>query len=384
MDMISKQDLTHLLEGRGDTPHVSIFLPTMRAGVETQQNTIRFKNLLREASQRLADGGMDKTEVDQLLAPARALVDDFDFWQHQADGLAVFVADDFFETYRVPIEFTELVTVEDHFHVKSLFPLFNIEGEFYVLALSQNEVRLLRGDRYRVHEIQLEDVPKSLADALGHETTEPQIQAHTGSRTARMDRSPIFHGQGAGEEDQKAEIRKFFNILDRGIQDFLGDKRSPLVLAGVDFLLPLYREVSDYQHIVETGVKGNPEELSAEELHDRAWDVVVEVFRAQRREVVERYNDLKGNDKASGKIDEVVPAAVDGRVDTLFVPRGVRRWGTFDSEQRILDQHDEQQPDSEDLLDLAAIHTFLNSGQVYAVAPEDMPDGGHVAAVFRY
>lgn len=384
MDMISKQQLTHLLERRGDAPHVSIFLPTVRAGQETQQNPIRFKNLLREASQMLVDGGMESADAEELLKPARALVDDYDFWQHQGDGLALFLADGFFETYRLPLEFSELAAVEDHFHVKSLFPLFNIEGEFFILALSQNDVRLLQGDRYRIHEIPLEDVPKSLADALGHDLTEPHIQAHTGSRTARMARAPIFHGQGGGEDDQKAEIRKFFHILDRGIQDFLAGGRAPLVLAGVDYLLPMYHEASDYQHIVEEGVSGNPDDLSAEELHDRAWEVVVKVFRGQRQEVVERYNDWKGNGKASAQLEDVVPAAVDGRVDTLFVPRGVRHWGSFDREQRILQHHDEQQAGSEDLLDLAAIHTFLNSGQVYAVAPDDMPDDSPVAAVFRY
>ncbi len=384
MDLISKQELNSLLEGRGDTPHVSIFLPTVRAGAETQQNPIRYKNLLREAHKRLVDKGVDDDAAAAMLRPARALVDDYDFWQHQEDGLAVFLADGFFRTYRLPIALKELAAVEDRFHVKSLFPLFNLEGEFFVLALSQNDVRLLRGDRFHVREVPLEDVPQSLADAIGYDLTEPHLQMHTGKRPANQNRAHIFHGQGAGEEDAKDEIRKFFHILDRGIQEFLGGGQAPLVLAGVDYLLPIYREATSYPHTVEGGVTGNPDGLSAQELHDRAWEVVEPVFRRQRSEALERYGSLKGTGRATGELDEVIPAALDGRVDTLFVPQGVRSWGSFDAEQRRIEHHDAQQPDSEDLLDLAAVHSFLNSGTVYAVPREEIPDGGQVAAVFRY
>lgn len=386
MDLISKQELTTLLEGRGDGPHVSIFLPTVRAGAETQQNPIRFKNLLREASTLLSERGLDNGNVDSLLEPARSLVDDFDFWQHQEEGLAVYLADGFFRTYRLPLAFNELATVEDRFHVKSLLPLFNVQGRFFVLALSQKIVRLLHGDRYRVWEVDLEDVPKSLADALGTDLTEPQVQVHTGSSAPQGQRSPVFHGQGAGEEDQKGEIRKFFNLLDKGIRDYLGSRKSPLVLAGVDYLLPLYREVSDYPHTLAEGVTGNPNELGADELHRRAWELVVPGLRRERGEAAERFGDLLGTGRASGQLQEVVPAAVDGRVETLFVPSGVRRWGRFDRDTRNVDYHEEQGPESEDLLDLAAVHAYLNGGTVYAVAPDEVPgDGnGEVAAVFRY
>jgi hypothetical protein len=384
MDLISRQELTTLLEGRGDNPHVSIFIPTVRAGAETQQNPIRFKNMLREAQNRLVDKGLEKDAAEAMLEPARALVEDFDFWQHQADGLAMFLADGFFRTYRLPLEFNELAAVEDRFHVKSLLPLFNVEAKFFVLGLSQNQVRLYQGDRYRLREVPLTDVPQSLADALGYDLTEPHLQMHTGGRAANASRSPIFHGQGAGEEDAKDEIRKFFHILDRGLHELLGGAHTPLVLAGVDYLLPIYREATSYAHTVDGGVSGNPEGWSPQELHAKAWEVVEPLFRQQRADSLEKYGSLKGTGRATGAVDEVVPAAVDGRVDTLFVPRGVRHWGRFDRDERRVEHHDEQRPDSEDLLDFAAVHTFLNSGKVYAVTPDEIPDGGEAAAIFRY
>lgn len=382
-ERVRREDVALLSTHRGG-PHVSLFLPTVRAGQETQQNPIRFKNLLRAAAARLGERGAGEAEVDDLLAPARELIDDYGFWQHQGDGLAVFLAHGFARLYRLPLAFTELAMVEDRFHLKSLFPLFADEGRFFVLALSQNDVRLLAGSRHEVREVPLVDVPKSLADALGHELTDNHLFSHTGGR-AQPGGGPVYHGQSANEENAKEEIRKFFSVLDRGVRDLLDDDgRSPLVLAGVEYLLPIYRELSSYPNVLAEGVRGNPDGLSAGELHRRAWGIVEERFRAVRRDAAARYGDLAGTGRASRRLDEVVPAAHDGRVDTLFVARGVRQWGRFDPASRQIDRHPDQRADSEDLLDRAAVETFVNSGTVHAVEPEEVPEGGPAAAIFRY
>jgi hypothetical protein len=46
-----------------------------------------------------------------------------------------------------------LVIVSERFHVKPLLPLLSGDGRFYVLALSQNEIRLLQGTRYSVEQV---------------------------------------------------------------------------------------------------------------------------------------------------------------------------------------------------------------------------------------
>jgi hypothetical protein len=389
-DSISKRELGELLEGAGGGPCVSIFLPTVRAGSETQQNPVRFKNLLREATHRLEERDLGDRALDELLAPARALVDDYDFWQHQEEGLAVFLAPGFFRTYRVPLGFKELAAVEDRFHLKSLLPLFNVRGRFFILALSQKQVRLLTGDRNEVREVDLEDVPTSLAEALGHDLTRPSLQHHIVNAAAGAGanagggRSAIFHGQGGGEEDHKAEIHRFFQILDNELSGYLGDRREPLVLAGVDYLRAIYREVSDRPQTLDEGVSGNPDDLDAAQLHAAAWEIVEPHLATRRKAAAERFHELLGSGRSEQKLAEVVPATVDGRVDTLFVASGVRRWGRFDADERKVERHGEQTTESEDLLDFAAVHTYMNGGTVYAVEPDEVPGGKDLAAVMRY
>ena len=156
------------------------------------------------------------------------------------------------------------------------------------------------------------------------------------------------------------------------------------MLAGVEYLLPLYRETSNYQHVVEEGITGNPEALKPEELQAKAWEIVEPIFLQEQQEAIDHYKELTPTGRTSNEVKEVVPAAYYGRVDQLFVAVGVRQWGSFNPDTSTIDIHPEQKPGDEDLLNAAAIQTLLNGGTVYAVEPEKVPDEAPLAAVFRY
>jgi hypothetical protein len=362
---------------------ISIFMPTHRAGEQIRQDPIRLKNLIREAQSRLTDTGLTSKETKELLKPVRELLRDDFFWQHQSDGLAIFSSAGLFRCYRLPLSFDELVVVTHRFHIKPLLPLLTSDGRFYILALSQNKVRLIEGTRYTASEIDLEDMPESLADTLRYDS-ERNLQLHTAAPVGKGEQSAIFHGHGAGTDDAKANILKYFRRIDASLTRLLRGESIPLILAGVDYLLPIYVKANTYPYLLDEGITGNPEELSIEELRNRAWAVTEPYFRKGRTEVLARYKQFSGMQQASSDLTKVVPASYNGQIEVLFVAVGVQSWGTFDSKKGQISLHKEVQPGDEDLLDFAAIHTLLNGGVVFAVAPEQMPDRANVAAVFRY
>lgn len=411
MTPLSRDQLEALLHTPDETC-LSIYLPTERKGAETQQNAIRFKNLVRDAERQLEEQGLERPEVEALIEPLRRVVDDHDFWQHQEDGLAVFRSPDRLETHLLPVRFSELAVVNDHFYLKPLFALFRGDGRFHILALSLHDVRLFSASRWSVEEIELgSEVPKSLSEVVGGEVEESHIQFHgvTGRTTKGSGGSPIYHGQGGGVDDTKPEITRFFHRVDRALGAYLRDRNAPVVLAGVEYLLPLYREASGLPHVLEEGIPGNPEKLRPEQLHERAWELVRPVLVARREKDAERFRELAAAGRASSSLDEVVPAAFDGRVETLFISAGERLLGRFDERTREVElaggssrlgasrdgaksesasaetQDDADARDGEDLLDLAAVQTFLNGGTVYALEGERLPEGSRpVAAIFRY
>lgn len=382
MDLLPREELEKLIEGCGG-PCVSIFLPTHRAGTETQQDPIRLKNLLEEAREDLLAKELRSTEADRILEPARELLADEVFWRYQSDGLAVFLSWDDFRYYRLPLHFEELTVVASRYHVKPVLPLLTGDGQFYVLALSQNEVRLLRATRYSVSEVELRDVPESLADVLKHDAPEKQLQFHTGTSGGRGGRAAVFHGHEAVDTKDYINLR-YFRQVDQGVREVLKGSRALLVLAGVEYLLPIYREVSTYPHLVEEGVTGNPEGLSEEEVHRQAWAIVRPHFLEARREAVARYEQLAGTGRTSNDLREIVPAAYYGRVDVLFAAAGSRQWGVFDPGTGEAELHEEAEFGDGDLLDFAAVQTLLTKGTVYVLDPEDVPGGAVTASVFRY
>jgi hypothetical protein len=382
MDLLNKDEIGGLIDERGNLC-VSMFLPTHRSGPETRQDPIRLKNLLRQAEERLRNNGLRRADAKTFLEPARKLLDDRVFWQHQSDGLAVFASPKTFHSYRLPFSFTELVVVTDRFHVKPLLPLLSGDGRFYVLALSQKQVRLLQGTRHSVGEVNLEDVPTSLVEALGGEERERQLQFHTAARGG----SAIFHGHGsAGDESEhKKDLLRYFKQIDRGLQDLVCAERIPLVLAGVDYLLPIYREANTCAQLIDEGIVGNPDGLSARELHDKAWSVLEPHFARAQARASAKYRELAGTGKTSSDLNNIIPSAYQGRVESLFVAVGVQRWGAFEANAGELEVHESRQPGDQDLLDLAAVQTLAHAGDVYAVNPDEIPDvRSPVAAIFRY
>jgi release factor family 3 len=385
LSAVTREEIQNLLQNPG-RPCVSIYMPKFRAGAETQQNPIRLKNLLRRVQDRLVETGMKDTDAAELMAPVRELVDDQAFWQTQSDGVALFRSPQVFKTFRLPTPLDENAVVEHRFHLKPLFSLVNGDGRFYVLALSLKNVRLIAASRHGAQEVELPpDVPRSFREALGDLTRNyTQFQASTSSKT--VSRSPIFHGHGTGEDNLKAEIVQFFNLTDKALLKYM-DRDAPVVLAGVEYLLPRYHETTEHPKVLEEGLTGNADGLSAEELRDAAWEIVEPHFLEDRRKAAERYGDLSGTGRASSRYDEILPAAHDGRIDTLFVARGIRLWGAYDLRKREIHLEEDQTTQrnhSEDLLDLAAVQTFLNGGTVYAVPQQEIPDGQAMAAIFRY
>ncbi|MBD6614847.1 hypothetical protein FNW02_02985 [Komarekiella sp. 'clone 1'] len=383
MNLFSIDELA-ILTAETNTNCVSIYMPTYKMSTETLQNPIRFKNLIRDAEEKLIENGLRPQEARDLLLPAQEL-NEYNFWQYQSDGLAVFISKNFFSYYTVPIDFQELVVVTERFHLKPLMSLFTGDGQFYILALSQNLVRLFQATRFSIREIELEDVPTSIAEALRYDDPEKNLQFHTGTpQGGSGDRAAIFHGHGAGNDDEKQNILRYFRKVNDGLQELFKNQKSPLILAGVDYLLPIYRQANSYSYLVDEGITGNPDQLKAEELHTQAWQIVQPYFEEEQNEAIAYYQANLGTGKTANSIKEIVPAAYYQRVESLFVPVGQQKWGMFNPDTSSVQVHSEQKAGDEDLMDFAALHTLLNGGTVYAVEPEQVPGDASLAAVLRY
>ncbi|GCE15652.1 baeRF3 domain-containing protein [Tengunoibacter tsumagoiensis] len=385
MQIPSKYEVKTLMEEYHD-PCISLFLPIERVGQETQQNPVRLRNSLREIEHQVGQNPRFSTKLTELLEPLQALPDDETFWQ-EGQGLAIFRNLEQFRCYHLPERVQEQVVVSTHFYLKPLFPFLTNEGHCYILAFSQNRIRFLSGTRYTIQEVLLpENVPESLAEVLG-EHPEKELQYHSSTSKGTVGKGGrhalIFHGTGASDTSKEHLVR-YFHQINRGLRELLHDETAPLVLAGVEYLMDLYREVNTYPHLLERGLPGNPDDLSEQTLHKHIWPLVEPILLQARQEALAQYQEPAEIERISNNSSQIVPAAFEGRIATLFSSNNREQWGRFDPFTEAIEIHENAIPGDEDLLERAATQTFLHGGSVYLLDPTMIPGGQLAAAVFRY
>jgi hypothetical protein len=349
-----------------------------------RQDRIRWRKLLVETERALGADGARKAETKELLRPARELLDEARFWQYQSDGLAMFSGPGWSRFFRVAVPLPELGVVGRRFVIGPLLPLLSDGGHFFVLAVSQNEIGLLQGTRFGLETVELRDPPRGLRAALAHEEQRPEVHGFLADRGGAGSRV-VFYGQGGGADvGRKDQIVRYFRRVDRVIRSVLKGDRAPVVLAGVDYLIPLYRRASDLPNLLRRGVRGNPVDMSPEEMHAGAWSLVEPVFRRREREAAARYRHLRGTGLTVNDPVEALRAARASRIDALFLSSSTALWETPGSSGSVVRLEEATPAPEWQTLDLLAITTLRRAGEVHPVPKDRMPDVTDVAGVLRF
>ncbi|WP_116995338.1 hypothetical protein [Desertimonas flava] len=357
IDVVTTDDLLSLDGVAG--PCVSLYLPTHRYGPDVRQGPVVLRNQLAEVRRGLEGSGWRRPDIDDFLEPLNGLVSQDEFWQYQGAGLALFRAPDLDATHRLPLDVDEHVDIGDSFRVAPLVPLVSGDGAFFILALSQNEVRLFEATRQRIGEVELTGVPRSMDEALAHEDPERQLQFRSAGQGAVQ-----FHGHGAGDEVDKARLERYIRAVATGIDERLrGSGDRPLVLASVAYYLPIFKAASSYRGIVDDLVEGSPDGRPVEDLHRDAWQLVESTFTGERDRLVARYRVAAGTGLTSADLDEIVDRATEGRVETLFVAP---------------DAHDDRR------VDQAILATLRTNGRLWNTTESLDRTAGPLAALLRY
>lgn len=363
---------------------ISMVMPVQQEVDKRDENRIRLKNLIQEAEQDLAALDHRRPAIEKLLQPAEELVLGGRFLNISGPGLAIYLAKDFSRAYQLPHTPERVASVGPYFHVKPLLPLRSQE-QYYVLSLSQQSVRLLRATPHTIERVDLAEIPQSLDEALRWDDPEKELQWHSKTGNENDGRFAVFHGHGVStKEITKENLLRYFQLLDKGVSDRLTGTEAPLLLAGVDYLLPIYREASSYENLSDEVLVGSHDHLSDAEIQQLSWELVRPLLQDKQREDISRYHKLAAQSLASGDLTAVIEAAYQGRIATLFVALDEQRWGQFDATTGRATLHDHHQPGDVDLLNLAAIFTLRNGGKIYAIPRQDIPDDESLAAILRF
>jgi hypothetical protein len=382
---LTKEQFSELANYQGQHC-ITVYLQTHTKGSEVNElvdNTI-FKNYLQQVTTQLKQKGVDELTIEKLLKPSFELLRNDQFWREQSKGLVVFITESSTKYIKLPTApKAEEMLMNTSFYLSPLIPMMTQTDYFYLLMLSKKESKLYRAGEFGIVELIIDEMPNGVDDVVHFEEKEDQKLFRTGSSGAGGGAN--YHGQGAGKPDEKEHIAMYFDEVDETIwKAVLNKENVPLLLAGVEYLIPIYKSVAQYKPIWDEAITGNQQYTDLQSLHQQAVKLMEPYFQERHKKALELYGNQSATELTSSIAADVIPAAHYKRVWHLFVQEGAHLWGSFDEMNNKLTIHETQQEGDEDLIDKAVIRTIMNAGEVHFLPKDLMPAGSEIAAVMRY
>ncbi|HEY8915341.1 MAG TPA: hypothetical protein VIM87_02855 [Chitinophaga sp.] len=381
---LDRSGFKDLAQYRAD-PCITLYMPTHRSGVEVneQQDAILFKQMLQQVQQQLGQKGFPPDKIESLLKPGFDLYHDETFWRSQQRGLGVFIADNYFRYIQLPFEVTQHCYINHSFHTSALLPLLNSKEQFYLLVLSKHKATLYEADAFGMHKVEVPGMPDGMFDVVHFEEKDDQQLFRTGGSGAGHGAN--YHGMGSGTPDDKANISMYLDEVDETIwKEVLSTKHIPLMLAAVEYIIPIFKKRTKYKHIVEEALIGNHEHESIPALFEKAREKMQPHFKLHQQQVLERYANNSANGNTSSIVADVIPACYYSQADVLFVEKGAQLWGTFNEQDNQLTLHDTEQQGDECLVNAAAAKAVETGAEVFILNKEEMPADSALAAIMRF
>lgn len=380
MDLMTQTEFEELV-GEGAGTRVSLFAPThrVRGAKARDEDRIRWKNLLTMVEQTLHDDGVGGSEIAEMMAPAWDLHRDTLAWSHMAEGLAMFLRAGWHATYRVPLDLPELGAVGPGFVLSPLLPLL-ADRNYVVLTLSQRHVRVLRGSRDRIGELELPSVPMAFEDVFEADGPQSDSVPRPNASGRGSGRGAVYYGSSSLDNAHKEEVVEFFREVARGVERHLAGRTIPMVLAGLPEWVAVYRDIGSYPHVLEEAIERNPDDMGEDDLRIAAWSLVSARLDVETAQLLDRFHEQQARGSGALGADRVLTMANEGRVDTLLMTVHGCYATVGGGPEVVLPLRDRE--DLRGLADAAARATMSHGGSVRVV--DDLPGGAPVAAVLRY
>jgi len=378
----SVKDLKPILTAQGPCLSLYVGLSSAPPPQGAKANELEWKEIVRRIEPKLKQYGTQGRELLESIMDWDAILP---AGKARGNSLAVFRSPDQFRVAWLDEPTSSRAVVGPHFYIRPLLPQVTRNAVFDILALSRNDVRMLRCTSRNSEEVAFPPGVKTSFDDWMN-TAKPDHVSNTmevgGPSTGSM-KGVMSTYSTTDREDRGEFVAHFFGQIDRGVNELLRGRSEPVVLAGVDHQLSLYRSISTYPNLAQEAVQGAPNGLKAGEMHARALEAMSRCYRKKVDDVLAEYNHKAGGG-ASNRLKDIVTAAHDGRVLTLLVSDSLESTGVFDQATHTVKARETGGSEDEDLINDAAVQTILHAGQVYVVQNGRMPNGAPLAAIFRF
>jgi hypothetical protein len=375
-DIISFDDLRLLAAGKDLCTTIVAATPNAD-GMRT-----RLKNAIRQVEKQLANRGVDRNTTAALVETVDSIATTVEAEGRWANGLILFRSPDMFRYFWLRELPKEIVAVTKRFQIRPLLSVLSREQRFYILVLSQQHTCLFRCTPHSAEKVNLGGVvPDSLPVRM--QTRRPDHILDNWAAAGPSVGKGVMFGTSTDREREDQYLAHFFKEVDKGIHSILRNDTAALILAGVKYEVALYRKVSIHSRLLEKAIHRSPDKLTPQDLHQHAWEIVMESFSQSLRKALTDFETLRDTERVSFSQNAIIKGAFEGRVANLFLSEGSEHNGVWNEEMHEVEPQIRDNR-SEELLNAAALQTVLHRGRAFALRPHEMPQRVEALAVFRF
>lgn len=347
---------------------VSIYLATTPLTQEIGQSRTRLTQLVDQAVRQLEAKGLDKRRIWPLQEHFETVLEDDDFWAHQARSLVILATPTQLRTYRLASDLVEMVMVSDRFHLKPLLRAITFPNACHVLAVSENAVRLIEVSAdMPARVIRVPDLPRDAASAVGKATIN---DSGAGRR---------IHGM----EGQKIRLGQYVRKIDAALRPVLSNSGLPVILAATEPVAALVRSLSGVA-LLDQSIESSPDRMSEAELARAARPILDAHYDDMIARIRDLYETRAGQARATTDISDAARAATIGGIDTLLVDIDRVEFGTIDETTGDVTFLPDGAAGGYGIVDEIAGRALRTGAQVLAVRSVDIPGEKPLAAILRY
>ena len=274
---------------------VSIIMNTHRTKPDYDKDPKVLKNHIKEAKERLLATN-DKREVSKVIEHLEKLEGQIDH-SLNLESLILFVNENKAEFLRLPIEVTDRVVIDRSFATRDLVRALHQEINYFILVLSQREVRLIEAFN--------DKVVKEIGSDFPFENT--NLYSTNKDELAN-----------AGRQTQL--VAEFFNRVDKALNKVRKDNALPVLICTEEANYHEYLKIADEsKSIFDTYLNKNRLDEKAHAIVSEAWSIVSKKMEEQRKAKKDELSKAVGKGNFLSDLSDIWKAIGEGRVDTLFI-----------------------------------------------------------------
>lgn len=354
---------------------VSIIVPTHRQSPDRRVDKLEVERAIDNAKKFL-EFRYAASKIKPLIQSLDELYKGIDF-THNMDGLGLYVSANTSLVVQFPFMVEEKVMVGDNFELRDLQYKVNYGKPYFILQLTENFVRLFRGEWDELEEMSDGNFPKEYKEEYTYSRPVPSTTYAGDShvKTVEKDKSLLL----------EIRFKNFFREIDELLNKYLIEN-IPIVLLGVKKELAWFENITTHKKQVIKKIPGNYNLSNKKQLADIVWPAVRLHMNNERELLLKEFIEKIGEHHAISGVQEIWKAAYEGKAFKLLVEKDFRKPGfvTKDTYRLYLRPPKKVHNIIADAVDDIIEMVLEKNGQVYFTDNGMLKDYQRIALITRY